>query len=439
MSRAMNSPKKLQFLGNQVLEFALGIDRRATSSRTPLDMTSNAIRFPIIWQSNLRVKVGVAKQIHSTQFGEKEMNSEKQHHPSLKSDSKIVNRPLIQQTVSLFVILLATQITLGATVYNNLDGPGNAGGWWNEDSSTMIAQPFNIGPYDIVTSAEIKFRRIGNPDGTIYLDVYDDNGGVPGERVGNLGTIDPLELRQGDGFHTFDEPVVGLNPDDNYYLVFWHDGRWRDPSPRVFWSLTSRRGANDVDRALAFEPTCRSAWLSITGYPCGGPPFNAYFFANIDAISSAVDFDGDGSLTSADVDLLTAAIREQLPGEQFDLNGDNLVDYDDLVHWIRDQKNTWFGDANLDGEFNSGDFIAVFQEGKFETETSATWSQGDWNADGVFNSTDFIAAFQDGGYENGTRLEASSVPEPSSVLLTLFAMAGLCRFRRDSMGHLMVA
>ncbi len=59
------------------------------------------------------------------------------------------------------------------------------------------------------------------------------------------------------------------------------------------------------------------------------------------------------------------------------------------------------GDSNKDGQFTSADLVAVYQAGKYETGSPATWETGDWNADGVFNSSDLVAAYQDGCYENG--------------------------------------
>ena len=84
-------------------------------------------------------------------------------------------------------------------------------------------------------------------------------------------------------------------------------------------------------------------------------------------------------------------------------------------------KRDWIGDANMDGEFNSGDFVAVFQAGKYETGEIAAWSQGDWNGDRVFDSGDFVAAFQDGGYEMGPRSITAAVPEPSGCLFVTLA------------------
>jgi len=57
------------------------------------------------------------------------------------------------------------------------------------------------------------------------------------------------------------------------------------------------------------------------------------------------------------------------------------------------------GDANLDGQFNSSDFLTVFQAGKYETGEFAGWAEGDWNDNAKFESGDLIEALQTGTYE----------------------------------------
>ena len=136
------------------------------------------------------------------------------------------------------------------------------------------------------------------------------------------------------------------------------------------------------------------------------------------------DFDQDGGLDIDDVNLLIQAFG---PGEnEFDLVQNNVVDIDDLNSWIKDLKNTWVGDANLDGEFNSSDLVEVFLPGKFETDQSAGWHEGDWNGDQRFTTTDFVVAFGDGGFEQGARA-AHVVPEPTGLLIPLLFVAGLLR------------
>ena len=104
---------------------------------------------------------------------------------------------------------------------------------------------------------------------------------------------------------------------------------------------------------------------------------------------------------------------------RYDLNKDTDVNSLDRTFWVEELKRTYFGDANLDGEFTSTDFVQVFQRGEYEDSLPAnsTWASGDWNGDGEFSSTDFVVAFQAGGYEVGHREGTRAVPEPAGWLL----------------------
>ena len=49
-----------------------------------------------------------------------------------------------------------------------------------------------------------------------------------------------------------------------------------------------------------------------------------------------------------------------------------------------------------------------------------------------FDSSDMVAAFAAGGYEKGQKPAAvSAVPEPSSLVLLLISLLGLCGRRRQ--------
>jgi hypothetical protein len=146
------------------------------------------------------------------------------------------------------------------------------------------------------------------------------------------------------------------------------------------------------------------------------------------------DFDGDGQLTSADIDTLSAAIRAGSTDPTYDIDGSGSVDSGDRFHWVVEQANTYFGDANLDGEFSSTDFVLVFQAGTYEDTIAGNsgWSTGDWNGDGDFDSADFVAAFQQGGYEQGPRAAVAAVPEPHAIVLTLLGtLPAMVQLRRS--------
>lgn len=144
------------------------------------------------------------------------------------------------------------------------------------------------------------------------------------------------------------------------------------------------------------------------------------------------DFNSDGILNVDDINLL---VGESASGEnraEFDLDNDGLVNGTDVVIWVIDLKNTWIGDANLDGEFNSGDLVAVFAVGKYETGQQANWSEGDWTGDLLFDSGDLVAAFQSNGYEVGQRPGLAVVPESSATILFCFGCPILILGRRRS-------
>ena len=113
------------------------------------------------------------------------------------------------------------------------------------------------------------------------------------------------------------------------------------------------------------------------------------------------DIDSSGALDLADIDTLTWSILNRRTGPELDLDGDGMVDEHDRRVWVKILMNTWYGDANLDGQFNSHDLIQVFVFGKYATQVEASWAEGDWNGDGLFDSNDIVTAFADGGYEKG--------------------------------------
>jgi hypothetical protein len=142
------------------------------------------------------------------------------------------------------------------------------------------------------------------------------------------------------------------------------------------------------------------------------------------------DFDGSGVLDAPDIDDLTGQSAGGTNPTAYDLNNDSLVNADDVGVWIKDLYNSWIGDADLDGEFNSGDLVIVLASGAYEADVNSVWSTGDFNGDGRTNSGDLVAALADGGYEAGPRAAVAAVPEPSTAALLLVWLCGMAATRR---------
>jgi hypothetical protein len=77
-----------------------------------------------------------------------------------------------------------------------------------------------------------------------------------------------------------------------------------------------------------------------------------------------------------------------------------------------------YGDANLDGAFNSSDLVQVFQAGKYESLLDAEWGEGDWNFDGLFDSKDLVGALQQGAYLGGPAAAQKAIPFKGDLTAT---------------------
>ncbi len=171
--------------------------------------------------------------------------------------------------------------------------------------------------------------------------------------------------------------------------------------------VQARRGTISGDRIRARRASrsgfCRGRGTRFESLEC-----RALLAADISAfpIAQVADFDHNGALDAADIDLLSRTLRQGEPHARFDLDGDGLLTEADHAYWVDVINRTYAGDANLDGEFDSSDMVAVFQAGLYENSIAAdaSWATGDWDGDGDFGTSDMVVAFQGGGFEAGPRV-----------------------------------
>jgi hypothetical protein len=148
---------------------------------------------------------------------------------------------------------------------------------------------------------------------------------------------------------------------------------------------------------------------------------------------TAGDFNGDGLLGIDDLTRLSTEIAAGNTDAQYDLDQSGLVDLHDRQHWVTELKQTWIGDTDLDGLFDSTDLILVLAAGEYEDATAGNsgWSTGDWDGNGDFESSDLSAALSDGGYQAGFRAAVSAVPEPASCVMLVMALTGIASHLRQ--------
>ena len=119
------------------------------------------------------------------------------------------------------------------------------------------------------------------------------------------------------------------------------------------------------------------------------------------------DFDGAGSLTAQDIDLLSMQVGQA--DLAFDLDGDGSVTSADRVVWVETLADSFFGDADLNGVVEFPDFLALSSN----FNNLGGWSAGDFDGSGTVRFPDFLMLSSNFGNARGVAL-AESVPEPTT-------------------------
>ena len=131
-------------------------------------------------------------------------------------------------------------------------------------------------------------------------------------------------------------------------------------------------------------------------------------------VVSSLDLNKDGSVESADIDLLCTAITAVQADLGFDLNLDNEVSALDVAFFL-DEYGTSAGDANLDGAIAFDDFLIL--SSNFGASEEVLWSTGDFDCSGGVEFADFLLLSANFGQGVAVR----PVPEPRPGVLISFS------------------
>jgi hypothetical protein len=150
------------------------------------------------------------------------------------------------------------------------------------------------------------------------------------------------------------------------------------------------------------------------------PGAHTFFFDGVLPSGVDADFDNDGQIDIADIDLLYGEFAAGTNNGAFDLDGNGLVDNGDLTAWLSEAgaarsytDAVLLGDTDLNGKVDAADLNNLGVN--WQANDATSWSQGDFNHDQLVNAQDL----NDLGINwlADVRPAAAAVPEPATWLL----------------------
>jgi hypothetical protein len=124
------------------------------------------------------------------------------------------------------------------------------------------------------------------------------------------------------------------------------------------------------------------------------------------------DLDGDGTVTSADIDSIWGLIESG--DSRADLNHDGFVNKADADYLVRVILNTEYGDANLDGTVDAAD-LATTRRNVGQTFSGPNWARADFNGDGKSDAADLALVRKYLGFSAVSQASPAIAIESQSV------------------------
>lgn len=136
------------------------------------------------------------------------------------------------------------------------------------------------------------------------------------------------------------------------------------------------------------------------------------------------DFDNDGDLDAADIDLLLFAPSGPATASNklYDVTGNGILlttpnaPASDADSWVHILRHSQYGDVDFSGVVNFSDLLVLAQN--YDVSSGAGWAMGSFNGDGAVNFADLLLIAQNysgGAFESDWTIARSLVPEPVSI------------------------
>jgi hypothetical protein len=200
-----------------------------------------------------------------------------------------------------------------------------------------------------------------------------------------------------------------------------------DASGTLLWTHQFGTSENDTGYGVWADGLGNIFITGQTSGDLGGPNAGEQDIFLAKYVDLPADFNGDGVVDIADIDLLGTAIATGGSNSNMDLNRDGLVDVTDrglfLGGDLLTSGNKLNGDADFSGEVQFPDFVTLSNN----FGQPSDWSGGDFDSDGEVQFRDFVILANNFGQ---TAAAAAAVPEPSSLPLLATSLAILSVWRR---------
>ncbi len=254
----------------------------------------------------------------------------------------------------------------------------NAAGTWTFSVQDMAGQDTGT-----LNSWSLQFAGFQDPDG----DQYEPNNAFPqAVDLGLVGDAHEYDLN----IHTsVDKDFFRFNADGSgtatVDLLFSHAAGdlevvlYDDTLTEIVRSATS----TDNESIVAAVTDNSLYYIEVLG--TAGATNPEYTLNVTGPVNLPGDFNGDGLVDAADVELICAAITGGSTDSQFDLNADGSVNAADGEELVVNIMGFSLADGNFDGVVDVSDFN-IFNSHRFQ---SGCYTEGDYNFDGNIDVSDF--------------------------------------------------